>query len=87
MSSISQSDLASLSDSSKKEIASFLDSENSKQRVQMQVHEFTNSCFKRCVSSVTSPDLSSQEEECLSNCVNRFLDANIRIVKSLQNVQ
>ncbi|EDO16852.1 hypothetical protein Kpol_1024p5, partial [Vanderwaltozyma polyspora DSM 70294] len=29
----------------------------------------------------------SQEEQCLSNCVNRFLDVNIRIVKGLQNIQ
>lgn len=87
MSSLSQADIASLNDSSKKQLASFLDSENSKQRVQMQIHDFTNSCFKRCVTNVTNPELSQQEEQCLSNCVNRFLDANIRIVKGLQNVQ
>ncbi|SMN21990.1 similar to Saccharomyces cerevisiae YJR135W-A TIM8 Mitochondrial intermembrane space protein [Maudiozyma saulgeensis] len=87
MSSISQADLDSMNDSSKKEIANFLDAENSKQRVQMQIHDFTNSCFKNCVSSITSPELSTQEEQCLNSCVNRFLDANIRIVQNLQNVQ
>lgn len=87
MSSINQAELSALNDSSKKEVANFLDVENSKQRVQMQIHDFTNTCFKRCVSSINSPDISAQEEQCLASCVNRFLDANIRIVQSLQNVQ
>ncbi|EJS43098.1 tim8p [Saccharomyces arboricola H-6] len=85
MSSLSTSDLASLDDTSKKEIATFLEGENSKQKVQMSIHQFTNICFKKCVDSVNNPDLSSQEEHCLSNCVNRFLDTNIRIVNGLQN--
>lgn len=87
MSNVSASDLGSLSDSEKQEITSFLDTENSKQRVQMQIHEFTNSCFKNCVKSVDDAALTSEEEQCLSNCVNSFLDANIRIVKNLQNTQ
>ncbi|AQZ18387.1 TIM8 (YJR135W-A) [Zygosaccharomyces parabailii] len=87
MSSISITDLASLNDSSKKEIATFLEAENSKQKVQMSIHQFTNTCFRECVQSVNNGDLSSQEEQCLSNCVNRFLDTNIRIVKGLQGLQ
>ncbi|CAI1524794.1 hypothetical protein SEUBUCD646_0J03260 [Saccharomyces eubayanus] len=87
MSSLSTSDLASLDDTSKKEIATFLEGENSKQKVQMSIHQFTNTCFKKCVGSVNNPDLSSQEEQCLANCVNRFLDTNIRIVNGLQNTR
>ncbi|CDF91302.1 ZYBA0S10-04258g1_1 [Zygosaccharomyces bailii CLIB 213] len=87
MSSISITDLASLNDSSKKEIATFLEAENSKQKVQMSIHQFTNTCFRECVQPVNNGDLSSQEEQCLSNCVNRFLDTNIRIVKGLQGLQ
>ncbi|SCU92448.1 LAFA_0F10594g1_1 [Lachancea sp. 'fantastica'] len=87
MSSISPNDLANLDDSSKKEIMTFLESENSKQKVQMSIHQFTNICFKQCASNVNNSNLSSQEETCLKNCVNRFLDTNIRIVKGLQGIQ
>lgn len=87
MSSISPADLTNLDDSSKKEISTFLEVENSKQKVQMSIHQFTNTCFKQCITSVNGPDLGSQEEQCLANCVNRFLDTNIRIVKGLQSIQ
>ncbi|CEP60979.1 protein transporter TIM8 LALA0_S02e04038g [Lachancea lanzarotensis] len=87
MSSISPNDLSNLDDNSKKEIMTFLESENSKQKVQMSIHQFTNICFKQCASNVSNGNLSSQEETCLRNCVNRFLDTNIRIVKGLQGLQ
>ncbi|CDO92194.1 unnamed protein product [Kluyveromyces dobzhanskii CBS 2104] len=87
MSSISQNDLSNLDDGSKREIMTFLESENSKQKVQMSIHQFTNLCFKNCISNVQNADLSSQEEQCLNSCVNRFLDTNIRIVKGLQSIQ
>lgn len=86
MSSFSPQDLSKLDDKSKKEIASFLEVENSKQKVQMSIHQFTNTCFKECVPTVDSGDLNAQEEQCLNNCVNRFLDTNIRIVKGLQSL-
>ncbi|AGO10381.1 AaceriABL074Cp [[Ashbya] aceris (nom. inval.)] len=87
MSGVSQTDLQNLDESSKKEIMSFLEQENSKQKVQMSIHQFTNLCFKNCIHSVQSADLSAQENQCLKDCVNRFLDTNIRIVKGLQSIQ
>lgn len=87
MSSFSPADLGNLDDNSKKEIATFLEAENSKQKVQLSIHQFTNTCFKQCIPSINNADLSAQEEQCLSNCVNRFLDTNIRIVKGLQSIQ
>ncbi|CUS24943.1 LAQU0S22e00650g1_1 [Lachancea quebecensis] len=87
MSSITQNELASLDEGSKKEIMTFLESENSKQKVQMSIHQFTNICFKQCATTMNTGNLSSQEETCLNNCVNRFLDTNIRIVKGLQSIQ
>lgn len=86
MSSITQADLSKLDDASKKEIMTFLESENSKQKVQMSIHQFTNMCFSNCILSINNSELSAQENQCLTNCVNRFLDTNIRIVKGLQNI-
>lgn len=85
MSSIDASEIAKLDDESKKEMLSFIEGENSKQKIQMSVHKFTKICFPKCVANVETNQLSSNEQECLANCVNRFLDANIRIVNGLQS--
>ncbi|CCD27186.1 protein transporter TIM8 NDAI_0J02940 [Naumovozyma dairenensis CBS 421] len=86
-SSLSAESLSSLDANSKKDISTFIESENAKQKVQMSIHQLTNTCFKSCITNVSDPDLSSQDQQCLANCVNRFLDTNIRLVKGLQNIQ
>ncbi|AMD20960.1 HEL321Wp [Eremothecium sinecaudum] len=87
MSALSQDNLQNLDEASKKELMTFLESENSKQKIQMSIHKFTNICFNQCIDSISDAGLSSQESDCLKNCVNRFLDTNISIVKGLQNLQ
>ncbi|ODQ79379.1 hypothetical protein BABINDRAFT_161782 [Babjeviella inositovora NRRL Y-12698] len=90
MAELNQQVLNSLDDSSRQELMKFVEAENSKSKVQMSIHQFTNLCFKTCVTNkgpIFSGDLSVQEENCLANCVNRFLDTNIRVVQQLQNQQ
>lgn len=42
-------------------------------------------CWKKCITgSIKSSTLSSSEEGCLANCVDRFLDINTLTVKNLQ---
>lgn len=86
MSQISQSALQSLDEASRKDIMQFIESENSKSKVQMSIHNFTDMCFKKCNANkpVTTGTLDASEEQCLSNCLNRFLDTNIRVVQALQ---
>ncbi|KAM9899589.1 hypothetical protein OXX69_009419 [Metschnikowia pulcherrima] len=86
MSQISQAALQNLDDASRKEILSFIESENSKSKVQMSIHNFTDMCFKKCNENVpiSSNTLTKPEEQCLSNCLNRFLDTNIKVVQALQ---
>lgn len=85
MSSINADEIAKLDDKSKKEMLGFIEGENSKQKIQMSVHKFTKICFPKCVTNVETNQLSSNEQECLANCVNRFLDTNIRIINGLQS--
>ncbi|ONH67603.1 Mitochondrial import inner membrane translocase subunit TIM8 [Cyberlindnera fabianii] len=87
MSSLTQQDLASLDEGSRKEILQFIEAENSKSKVQTSIHQFTDMCFKKCVTQVGNGQVSAQEESCLSNCINRFLDTNIRVVQGLQAAQ
>lgn len=89
MSSISPTALKDLNESSRLEILKFVESENSKSKVQMSIHNFTDICFKKCNNNkpITSGQLDNLEEQCLTNCVNRFLDINIKVVKLLQGQQ
>ncbi|CAD1811150.1 Mitochondrial import inner membrane translocase subunit TIM8 [Candida parapsilosis] len=86
MSSISPSALQNLDPESRKEMMQFIEAEQSKSKVQSSIHSFTDMCFKKCNKDkpLTSPTLDSKEEQCLVNCLNRFLDTNIKVVESLQ---
>lgn len=86
MSNISQLALQNLDEGSRKEILLFIESENSKSKVQMSIHNFTDLCFKKCNKGVIdNGNLSKDDENCLNNCLNRYLDTNIKVVQSLQN--
>ncbi|CUM66800.1 uncharacterized protein PRCAT00004482001 [Priceomyces carsonii] len=89
MSSISQTALQALDESSRKDIMQFIESENSKSKVQMSIHNFTDMCFKKCNYNkpITTSTLDVNEEQCLSSCLNRFLDTNIKVVQALQGAQ
>ncbi|KAK6459834.1 Tim10/DDP family zinc finger-domain-containing protein [Scheffersomyces coipomensis] len=89
MSSISASALQNLDESSRKDIMQFIEAEQSKSKVQMSIHNFTDMCFKKCNANrpITNGNLSSSEEQCLTNCLNRFLDTNIKVVQALQGQQ
>lgn len=89
MSTISQAALQALDEPSRKEIMQFIESENSKLKVQMSIHNFTDMCFKKCNANkpIVSGTVDRTEEECLNNCLNRFLDTNIKVVQALQGVQ
>lgn len=57
-------------------------------RVLAAVHNLTDVCFKKCVTaSISNARLERQEESCGRNCVERFLDANLSVVKHLENLR
>lgn len=56
--------------------------------VLVAVHNLTDVCFKKCVTAnISSARLERQEESCGRNCVERFLDANLSVVKHLENLR
>ncbi|GME67390.1 unnamed protein product [[Candida] boidinii] len=90
MSSINEIDpslIASLDDASKQEVAQYIQAESSKAKIQNSVTNFTDMCFKKCITNVNTGDLLPQEDTCINDCVNRFLDVNIKIVQMLQSLQ
>lgn len=78
--------LQNLDENDRKDVLKFIEAENSKSKVQMSIHNFTDLCFKKCNDNTPMTGLlSNQDEQCLNNCLNRFLDTNIKVVRSLQN--
>lgn len=55
---------------------------------QTGVHDLTNTCWPKCITgSITSGQLDKNEEGCIRNCVDRFMDASDNIVNHLSKLQ
>ncbi|KAI9268012.1 Tim10/DDP family zinc finger-domain-containing protein [Phascolomyces articulosus] len=78
--------MPNFSEADQRELAQFLEGENAKARVQQTVHSLTDSCWDKCISKVNNK-LDRSEEACLANCVERFLDTSVFIVKRLESLR
>ncbi|KAI9786888.1 MAG: Mitochondrial import inner membrane translocase subunit tim8 [Geoglossum umbratile] len=81
-------DLSKLTDKDKHELQQFLVNESQKARIQQSVHSLTDICWKKCVTGrISSGKVDGKEEGCLQNCVDRFMDANITVLKHLEQMR
>ncbi|CEP14279.1 hypothetical protein [Parasitella parasitica] len=74
------------SENDQRELGQFLEAEQAKARVQQTVHSLTDNCWDKCISKVNNK-LDRSEEACLANCVDRFLDTSMFIVKRLEDLR
>lgn len=52
------------------------------------MHNLTDLCWKRCITSrISSGKLDQSEETCTMNCVERFVDANVVVFKKLETMR
>ncbi|BFZ54179.1 Mitochondrial import inner membrane translocase subunit tim8 [Savitreella phatthalungensis] len=72
--------LANLSEGERREMQSFIEQETGRLKMQSAISEFTEKCFPLCVKG------SDLNAPCLQNCVSRYLDLNIHIIKSLNQM-
>jgi len=80
--------LSRLSDRDKQELQQFVANESQKARIQSSIHNLTDTCFRKCITSkISSSKLDKYEEPCMKNCVDRFMDANNVILRELQASQ
>ncbi|KPV77579.1 uncharacterized protein RHOBADRAFT_64510 [Rhodotorula graminis WP1] len=71
-------------EATRRELQNFLAQEQTKAALQTQVHAFTDRCWDLCIKGQPGARFSRGEEACLTNCVDRFLDSSLFIVKSLE---
>jgi len=84
----SQLDLSKLTDRDKQELQQFIVNESQKAKIQQSVHNLTDICWKKCVTgSIRSGKLEKGEESCTQNCVDRFLDGNLTVIKHLESMR
>ncbi|KAL4069495.1 Tim10/DDP family zinc finger-domain-containing protein [Scleroderma citrinum] len=74
-------------DSTKKELATFLEREQAHARVNESVRNLTSMCWDKCITSTPGSRFARGEEGCLANCVERFLDTSLFIVNQVQRQQ
>ncbi|KEF61843.1 uncharacterized protein A1O9_03414 [Exophiala aquamarina CBS 119918] len=85
---ISPEDLQRLSPNEQRQLQLFLQSEQQKSQIAKNTHSLAEICFKKCItSSITSGKMAGKEETCMSNCVNRWYDSNLQILKHLETLR
>lgn len=62
-------------EAAEREIKEFIQIEQVKMEFQQRVHEFTDRCWDKCIGKI-SGRLDRSEENCMGNCVDRFLDSS-----------
>ncbi|KAF2273758.1 uncharacterized protein EI97DRAFT_469253 [Westerdykella ornata] len=87
---LSNFDSSKLSDKDKQELHQFLTNESQKARIQSSIHSLTDICFRKCIPSgaVKKGALDAKyEEPCMRQCVDRFLDANLVVLRELERLR
>ncbi|KAG8933565.1 Mitochondrial import inner membrane translocase subunit tim8 [Tulasnella sp. 419] len=74
-------------DATKKELEAFLTQQQALAGFQQSVQKHTEMCWTKCVTGSISTRFSRGEESCLQNCVDRFLDSSLFIVKKLDEAR
>ncbi|TFL03601.1 Tim10/DDP family zinc finger-domain-containing protein [Pterulicium gracile] len=71
-------------DATRKELSEFLEKQQAQARLQGSILTFTSRCWDKCITGTPSTGFSRSEQGCLSNCVGRFLDTSIFMVKKIE---
>jgi import inner membrane translocase subunit TIM8 len=55
----------------------------------LAIHALTDTCFRKCIPSgnVKNGKLDKYEEPCMRQCVDRFLDANLVVLRELERLR
>jgi import inner membrane translocase subunit TIM8 len=62
----------------------FIQIETEKQKLQGVIHQLNEKCWDQCMDGVKpSTKLEGRSQDCIRNCVERFLDSNIMITRRM----
>jgi len=64
-----------------KELKEFLLMEQKKAQFQQQINRLNDICWDKCFTDKPSSKLDSRTENCLKNCVDRFIDSSLAVAQ------
>ncbi|ESQ43513.1 hypothetical protein EUTSA_v10015178mg [Eutrema salsugineum] len=67
------------------ELLQFLTQEKERAMVNEAVAKLTSSCWDKCMTDKPGSKISSSESSCLTNCVGRYMDMSMLIMKRFQS--
>jgi len=80
--------LKNLSAKDKQDLNTFIQAEGQKAQIQATIHSLTDTCFRKCITSkISAGKLDRYEEPCMQNCVDRYMDANMVVIKHLEQMR
>ncbi|KAK4622199.1 Mitochondrial import inner membrane translocase subunit TIM8 [Fulvia fulva] len=80
--------LQNLSAQDKQQLNQFVINESQKAQIQQTIHSLTDVCFRKCITSkISAGTLDRSEEPCMRNCVDRFMDANMTVIRHLEQMR
>ncbi|KAG2117810.1 Tim10/DDP family zinc finger-domain-containing protein [Suillus discolor] len=71
-------------EATQKELTTFLEREQAQARINSTVHNLTSMCWDKCVTGTPGSRFARGEESCLLNCVDRFMDTSLFIIKTIE---
>ncbi|THY32979.1 hypothetical protein D6D01_02413 [Aureobasidium pullulans] len=81
-------DVSKMSDAEKQDLQQFVVNETQRARIQQSIHSLTDVCFRKCITGkISAGKLDRSEEPCMQNCVDRFMDANLVVIKNLEQMR
>ncbi|MCJ1472908.1 Mitochondrial import inner membrane translocase subunit tim8 [Lambiella insularis] len=81
-------DLSKLTDTDKKELQQLIMQEQQQSLLNKTISDLTDTCWKKCITSrISAGKLDRTEESCTANCVDRFMDTQMSVLKHLQELR
>ncbi|XP_027703105.1 mitochondrial import inner membrane translocase subunit Tim8 B [Vombatus ursinus] len=82
---IGGADMAELAEADEAELQRLVAAEQQKAQFTAQVHHFMDLCWDKCVEKPGSR-LDSRTENCLTSCVDRFIDTTLTITSRFAQI-
>ena len=69
-----------------KDLQNFIIQEQQIAQFNAQVHKLTEQCWEKCVTDKLTSRFDGKTETCLTNCVERFIDASVVIAQRFSSI-
>ena len=54
----------------------------------LAIHALNSTCFNKCITGrISQGALDRNEEPCMKNCVDRYMDANMLVLRHLDKMR